>query len=125
MEEKKKQGEKSKTGTKREKETENHFRSHIASFIWDIVVTCLSSILMFSLCLFSSIDHFIGNLILIGCLDAELHESLFPLLELHECNQIQIMLLCLGIPGPSFPGELSSFTEETLETDRATLWVGG
>ena len=98
VEEKKKQGEKSKTGTKREKEAENHFRSHDASFIWDIVVTCLSSTLIFSLCLFSSFDHFIGNMMLIDCLDAELHESLFPFLELHECNQIQVMLLCLGVP---------------------------
>ena len=98
MEEKKKQGEESKTGTKREKEAENHFRSHDASFIWDIVVTCLSFTLIFSsLCLFSSFDHFIGNMMLIDCLDAELHESLFPFLELHECNQIQIMLLCLGV----------------------------
>ena len=60
VEENKKQGEKSKTGTKREKEAENHFRSHDASFIWDIVVTCLSSILLFSLCFSSSFDHFLG-----------------------------------------------------------------
>ena len=94
VEEEKKQGKKSKTGTKREKETENHFRSHDASFIWDIALSCLSSILMFSFCLFSSFDHFIGNPMMINCLDVELHESLFALLKLRKRNQIQIMLLC-------------------------------
>ena len=37
MEEKKEQGKEAETGTKREKETENHFRSHDDFFMWDNV----------------------------------------------------------------------------------------
>ena len=56
--EKKEQGKKAQTGTKGEKETENHFRSH-ASFMWDIFVSCPF------FCLHHASLHFLRNLMLI------------------------------------------------------------
>ena len=120
VEEKKEQGKKAETGTKREKETENHFGSH-ASFMWDIFVPCP----LFCLHQASSL-HFLDNPMLIVCLQwsRTLRIFLFAFFSFMNVN-ISTWCFLLRCTSSSFPAELASLTEETLETDRATLWVGG